>query len=97
MEITVSRLRSPESLKRSGLFVYYCRPGLKKEGESYLYFPNQIDKLQFNEDSLNRAIADRLEIKVNGMENVKLSGPTTYLIFVKIRLSLISGSARQYP
>jgi len=54
-------------------------PGLKEEGEAYLYFPNQIDKLQFNQDALNRSIADRFEIKVNGMENVKLSGAITYL------------------
>lgn len=54
-------------------------PGLKEEGEAYLYFPNQIDKLQFNQDALNRSIADRFEIKVNGMENVKLAGAITYL------------------
>ncbi len=83
MEFAIGENGEPTTLSREPnapayLFIL-SGPELKAGGEPYLYFPNQIDKLQFNQDALNRPIADRFEIKVNGMENVKLSGPTTYL------------------
>ncbi|MBJ6363483.1 cytochrome c biogenesis protein ResB [Paenibacillus sp. GCM10012307] len=83
MEFAIDENGEPTTLSRDPnapayLFIL-SGPGLKQDGEPYLYFPNQIDKLQFNQDAINRPIADRFEIKVNGMENVKLSGPITYL------------------
>ncbi|QJC51830.1 cytochrome c biogenesis protein ResB [Paenibacillus albicereus] len=54
-------------------------PGLDEQGEPYIYFPMQKDKAAFSQDKLNAAIADRLEIKVNGMENVHFVEYTTFL------------------
>jgi cytochrome c biogenesis protein len=54
-------------------------PELPAEGETYLYFPKQIDKQRFSQDALNAAIADRFEIKVGSMKDVSFAEYTTYL------------------
>lgn len=57
-------------------------PDLPKEGFLYFYFPNQIDKVRFDQQALNQKLsgdlANKFEIKVNGMQDVGLS-TTSYL------------------
>ncbi|MDD9267595.1 cytochrome c biogenesis protein ResB [Paenibacillus sp. GCM10023248] len=54
-------------------------PGLAAAGEPYLYFPRQIDKEAFSQDTINGAVAQKLKLSVGSMEGVKLSEYTTYL------------------
>ncbi|GGF87589.1 cytochrome c biogenesis protein ResB [Paenibacillus abyssi] len=83
MEFAIGENGKPTTLSREpnapAFFFLIKGPGLPKEGESYLYFPREIDKVRFSQDQINRDIADRFEIKVGSMENVVLSGATTFL------------------
>lgn len=54
-------------------------PGLAADGEVYMYFPKQIDKERFRQDEINGTLASRLELTAGSMENVKISGFTSYL------------------
>lgn len=54
-------------------------PGLSPDGEIYLYFPRQIDKQIFQQDVINGALAQKLEISVGSMENVEIASYTSYL------------------
>jgi cytochrome c biogenesis protein len=54
-------------------------PDLKPQGEPFLYFPRQVDKAQFRQDEINGALANKLEISVNSMEDVKFSEYVSYL------------------
>ncbi|PLT45608.1 cytochrome c biogenesis protein ResB [Paenibacillus sp. FSL W8-1187] len=72
----ITKSRDPKA--PAFIFLVYG-PGLDEQGEPYIYFPMQKDKAAFSQDKLNAAIADRLEIKVNGMENVSFVEYTTFL------------------
>lgn len=54
-------------------------PGLAESGENYMYFPLEKDKVRFAQDSINRELSEKIEIKVFGMENVDYAEATTYL------------------
>ncbi|WP_426453507.1 cytochrome c biogenesis protein ResB [Paenibacillus sp. S-38] len=54
-------------------------PGLKPEGEPYMYFPRQVDKANFRQDEINGALADKLELSVGSMEDVEISEYVSYL------------------
>ncbi|MGF7030429.1 cytochrome c biogenesis protein [Paenibacillus mucilaginosus] len=54
-------------------------PGLKPEGEPYMYFPRQVDKVNFRQDDINGALADKLELSVGSMEDVQISEYISYL------------------
>jgi cytochrome c biogenesis protein len=54
-------------------------PGLAANGEPYLYFPRQIDKVNFRQDDINGAISQKLELSVGSMEGVKFAEYTSYL------------------
>ncbi len=54
-------------------------PNLPESGETYIYFPRDIDKVKFQQDVLNKAVADKLEIRVSSMEDVTFSEYTTTL------------------
>ncbi|OCT12494.1 cytochrome C biogenesis protein ResB [Paenibacillus pectinilyticus] len=54
-------------------------PGLADKGEPYLYFPRQIDKETFSQDTINGAISQKLKIAVGSMEGVQFANYTTYL------------------
>ncbi|NOU63059.1 cytochrome c biogenesis protein ResB [Paenibacillus sp. LMG 31461] len=54
-------------------------PGLAEKGEPYLYFPRQIDKETFSQDTINGAISQKLKIAVGSMEGVQFANYTTYL------------------
>jgi cytochrome c biogenesis protein len=83
MEFALDSEGKPTTLSRepnAPAFVFTVKgPGLKPEGEPYMYFPMQKDKVRFAQDSINRALADRIEIRVDGMENVDFSEATTFL------------------
>lgn len=54
-------------------------PDLPASGETYIYFPREVDKIKFQQDVLNKAIADKLEIRVASMEDVVFSENTSTL------------------
>ena len=61
-------------------FVFIIKgPGLPESGETYIYFPRDIDKVIFQQDVLNKAIADKVEIRVSSMEDVEFSEFTSTL------------------
>lgn len=65
-------------------FVFEIKgPGLKPEGEPYMYFPRQVDKVNFRQDEINGALADKLELSVGSMNDVKIS---EYISFLNIRV-----------
>ncbi len=65
-------------------FVFEIKgPGLKPEGEPYMYFPRQVDKVNFRQDEINGALADKLELSVGSMDDVQIS---EYISFLNIRV-----------
>jgi len=54
-------------------------PNLAATGEVYMYFPLEKDKVRFSQDTINRELANKIGINVEGMENVDYSAATTYL------------------
>ncbi len=57
-------------------------PNLPAEGVQYFYFPKQIDKQRFQQDTINEKLAgayNLFELDVDGMSNVDFSMSTTYL------------------
>jgi len=83
MEFSIDANGDPVSLSRdpnAPAFVFHVRgPGLAENGEPYIYFPMQKDKEIFQQDRLNGKLASKLEISVNGMDNVNFSEASTYL------------------
>ena len=83
MEFAIDSSGQPVTLSRdpvSPAFVFSVKgPGLAGNGEPYIYFPMQKDKVRFAQDTLNGKIADLIEIRVDGMENVNFSEATTHL------------------
>ena len=59
-------------------FVFVVKgPDLPERGETYIYFPIKTDKVRFGQDVLNKAVADKLEIRVGSMDGVGLSQSST--------------------
>ena len=54
-------------------------PDLPESGETYIYFPKEIDKARFSQDILNKAVLDKFEIRVQSMSDVAFSEYTTTL------------------
>lgn len=83
MEFALNSEGKPTTLSRepnAPAFVFSVKgPGLAEEGEPYIYFPMQKDKVKFAQDTINRELADKIEIRVDGMENVDFSEATTHL------------------
>jgi len=83
MEFAIGDNGEPTTLSRDPIapaFVYTVKgPGLDPKGEPYMYFPMQKDKVKFSQDAINHGIADKIEIRVDGMENVDFSEASTYL------------------
>ncbi|MFD1955776.1 cytochrome c biogenesis protein ResB [Paenibacillus thailandensis] len=83
MEFALNDKGEPTTLGRdpkAPAFVFMVSgPGLAEGGEPYMYFPMEKDKVKFGQDRINGALADKLEIKVEGMENVRFSEASTYL------------------
>ncbi|MDQ0111578.1 cytochrome c biogenesis protein ResB [Paenibacillus harenae] len=83
MEFALDSNGKPTTLSRDPVapaFIFTVKgPGLASEGEPYMYFPMQKDKVKFAQDVINGALAEKIEIKVEGMENVEFSEASTYL------------------
>ncbi|WP_127585324.1 cytochrome c biogenesis protein ResB [Paenibacillus koleovorans] len=54
-------------------------PDMPKEGQSYIYFPREIDKVNFRQDEINGAIGGNWEISANSMNDVEIANYTSYL------------------
>lgn len=54
-------------------------PGLLPQGEPYIYFPRQVDKVNFRQDELNGTLAAKLELSVGSMDDVAISEYVSYL------------------
>lgn len=54
-------------------------PDLPAEGETFFYFPIQLDRERFGQDLINGEIAERFDIRVTDMENVAFTGDVSYL------------------
>lgn len=83
MEFAIGDDGNPTSLSRDpnapAFFFIIKGPGLSEKGETYLYFPRQVDKQRFSQDQINRHISDRLELSVGSMEGVTFAGATSFL------------------
>lgn len=83
MDFSINNEGVPITLSRdpnSPAFIFNVKgPNLKESGEVYMYFPLQKDKVRFSQDTINRELAEKVEIKVQGMENVDYSEATTFL------------------
>ncbi|MCR2803054.1 cytochrome c biogenesis protein ResB [Paenibacillus soyae] len=83
MEFALDSEGKPTTLSRepnAPAFIFSVKgPGLAEEGEPYIYFPMQKDKVKFAQDTINRELAGKIEIRVDGMENVDFSEATTHL------------------
>lgn len=83
MEFAIGTDGKPTTLSRDPIapaFIFTVKgPGLDPAGEPYMYFPMQKDKVKFSQDVINAAIANKIEIRVDGMENVNFSEASTYL------------------
>jgi len=83
MEFAIGDNGEPTTLSRDPVapaFIFTVKgPGLDPKGEPYMYFPMQKDKVKFSQDAINHGIADKIEIRVDGMENVDFSEASTYL------------------
>lgn len=54
-------------------------PDMPKEGQSYLYFPREIDKVKYSQDQINGAFSSVWDISVNSMNDVEIANFTSYL------------------
>ncbi len=54
-------------------------PDLPQQGETYMYFPRQIDKQRFRQDDINGATGSRFDITVGSMNDVEVSNYISYL------------------
>ena len=52
---------------------------MAKDGEVFIYFPREVDKISFSQDKLNEAVADKIDIGVSSMEDVSISQFTSFL------------------
>ncbi|WP_040931959.1 cytochrome c biogenesis protein ResB [Paenibacillus larvae] len=48
-------------------------PGITENGENFMYFPKQSDKIRFRQDDLNGELGKRFELSVDSMDKVHLS------------------------
>lgn len=61
-------------------FIFLIKgPGLSDEGEPYLYFPLQKDKVRFQQDVINGKMAEQFELRVPSMNDVTMSESMSYL------------------
>lgn len=68
------------NVPRAPAFIFLIHgPGLPEDGEVFIYFARDVDKVRFQQDALNGALADRLDIGAASMEDIALSRFTSYL------------------
>lgn len=54
-------------------------PNLPAEGEAFMYFPREVDKVNYRQDAINGAIGSQWDISVNSMEDVEIANYTSFL------------------
>ena len=54
-------------------------PGMPQDGQVYLYFPREVDKVKYRQDEINGAFGAEWELSVGGMEDVEIANYTSYL------------------
>ncbi|TCZ81250.1 cytochrome c biogenesis protein ResB [Paenibacillus albiflavus] len=61
-------------------FIFLIKgPNLKPDGEIYLYFPKEIDKVKYRQDDINGAMSSKIELKVGTMADVQIAEYTSTL------------------
>ncbi|MNI64918.1 Cytochrome c biogenesis protein CcsB [compost metagenome] len=75
----ISKSKNPDA----PAFLFIIKgPELPDEGSQYIYFPKQIDKERFQQDSINEklgGVQNRLQLDVLGMEDVDFIQSSSYL------------------
>src|SRR5690606_25930202 len=83
MDFSLNSSGEPATLSRdpnAPAFIFNVKgPNLDPDGEAYMYFPLEKDKVRFSQNTINRELAEKIEIKVQGMENVDFSSATSFL------------------
>lgn len=54
-------------------------PNLPANGEPYMYFPREVDKVNFRQDEINGAAGSQWDISVNSMQDVEIANYTSFL------------------
>jgi len=61
-------------------FIFLVKgPGLAEEGDIFVYFPREDDKIRFQQDLLNGKLAERFDIRVESRDDVQVSSYVSYL------------------
>lgn len=83
MDFTLDANGEPANLSRepnAPAFLFLLKgPDLPAAGETFFYFPIQLDRQRFSQDAINGALAERFDIRVEGMEGVEFTGDISYL------------------
>ncbi|CAG7611918.1 Cytochrome c biogenesis protein Ccs1 [Paenibacillus solanacearum] len=69
--------------KMPGFVFTITGPGMSSQWEPFIYFPRQVDKVNFRQDEINGALAEKLELSVGSMDDVTIS---EYISFLNIRI-----------
>lgn len=54
-------------------------PNMPAEGSAYMYFPREVDKVNFRQDAINGAVGSQWDISVNSMQDVEIANYTSFL------------------
>lgn len=54
-------------------------PGIDETGEPFMYFPRQIDKINYRQDQINGALGSQLDLAVASMDDVEIAEYTSFL------------------
>jgi cytochrome c biogenesis protein len=54
-------------------------PNLPAEGIGYIYFPREVDKVNFRQDEINATVVGDWEISANSMQDVEIANYTSFL------------------
>lgn len=82
-EFTISESGTPSTVsnepKMPAFIFSITGPGMDASGEPFIYFPRQIDQVNFRQDELNGSLSERFELAVAGMEDVEIAEFTSFL------------------
>lgn len=83
MDFALDANGEPTTLSRdpnAPAFLFIVKgPGLDSNGETFLYFPKEIDKQRFRQELINESILEKIDMRVGSMENVVIAEYTTML------------------
>lgn len=85
-EFALDARGEPTSVSQSkpnapGYWFMITGPGLAENGETFFYFPLEVDKQRFQQDAINAAVGtgDKFVIEADGMEDVEIAQFTSTL------------------